>query len=393
MEQKPKSQGDFYKKLFSYAIIAFIISTAVFLAYFIISNLIPAFSYIGRITQKFLSALTPLVLGVVLAYLFNKPVMLIERLFRKVKFRRELSVGLFYILILGIIISVINFIEPKMQTSLIQLINNDLPKYSTIINYNIQKSMEWLKSSKIGIGNTSIETYISKFSSISTIILNSIMDKLVILTKGITNFILAMVFAFYLLQKKEKILGSVKNIICLYCSERTSRRILGEAGEINGILSGYISGVLADSMAIIILTTIGLKLIGHRYFLLMGVTFGILNLIPYFGMIIGAVIACLLALLQGVPEVIYTALTIIIIQQIDGNVIQPRIIGDKVGLGPLWVISAILVFGKFWGIIGTLVAVPFTAFLKIVAIRIIDRKKTLMQAAANTAEKQKAAAS
>jgi Predicted permease len=368
----------FNQKLLYYAIFAFVISFVIFIAYFTVSNLDTGLLFIVGIIKKFLHALTPLIIGVVLAYLFNKPVMSLEKIFGRIKWKRTISIIILYVLIAGAISAVINFIVPRVQTSLVQLVNSDLPKYSEVINENIQQSMEWLKSKNIGVENSSIEAYVSRLSSISTFILNWLMEAAKTLTQGVVNFVLAMVLAFYLLENKEKILSSFKELIYLYGGEKAGSSIVREVRGIDSILSGYISGVLADTVIVCILITIGLKMIGHKYFLLMGVASGILNLIPYFGSLIGGAVACLLALLQGVPEAIYTLITLIVIQQIDGNIIQPKIIGEKVGLGPLWVISAVLVFGSFWGVFGMIIAVPFTAFIKAVVKRIIDNKRAVV---------------
>ncbi|HBM75606.1 MAG TPA: hypothetical protein DD429_08640, partial [Clostridiaceae bacterium] len=195
------------------------------------------------------------------------------------------------------------------------------------------------------------------------------------LTQGILNVFLAMVLAYYLLEYKERILGFIKEVFLLYSKESVRDPIINEMREFNVMMSSYISGALIDALIVCVLMTLGLRIIGHKYFLLMGVTIGLLNLIPYFGSLIGGIVACILALFQGIPKALITLITIVIIQQVDGNIIQPKIVGAKVGLEPLWVIVSVLVFGGYWGIVGMLIAIPATVVIKTILIKLINKKK------------------
>lgn len=380
MEQG-KKHGIFEKRLIYYWAAAFIVSSGVFASFFIIKNFDTIVVYGSNIIGTFFKALTPLFIGIVLAYLFNKPVLFFEKFFKKFKLKREFSITILYILIVGIISLIINFVIPGIQKSLVQLANIDLPEYSSTIGDKYREIIEWMQSVGFKIdynsiqNELSIQKYISQFTTISTLLLGGIVSFVKGFTQGIFNVFLAMVLSFYLLQKKEKLLGSIKELFCLYGSSRIKGPVMEEMREFNDILNSYISGVLLDAVFVCILMTIGLKIIGHNYSLLMGVIIGLLNLIPYFGSIIGITIACLLGLFQGLPMAVTTLIVLVIIQQIDGNVIQPKIVGDRVGLEPLWVIVAVLVFGSYWGLAGMVLAVPFTAMLKAIIIRLIDRKR------------------
>lgn len=379
MGEEFKHKKVFNKRNINYAVTALVISTAVFISYFAVKDLGIITGYVGSFLRKLLGALTPLVIGIILAYLFNRPVMFFERFLGKLNIKRTLSIGILYLLIIGLVVALVNIVFPRMQESLVRLIYDDLPRYSIVINENIQQSMEWLKSFDLKFDYNNIQDYVSKFTNLSSVVLDGLMGFAKSLTQGVLNFVLAMILAFYVLQNKEKLINSISELIYLYGGQRVRERVITEAKEVDSILSGYISGMLIDALTVSILVITGLKLIGHNYFLLMGVSIGILNLIPYFGSLIGCTIACLLALLQGVSEAVYTLVLLIIIQQIDGNVIQPRIVGNRVGLEPLWVITAVLMFGTFWGIPGMIIAVPFTALLKAILIRVIDKKRAAVK--------------
>jgi len=365
----------FSNKILYYGKIALVVSSAIFISYLIIMNINVIIVVLADAIRKFLGALTPVIIGLVFAYLFNRPVMFIEKLLGKIKSRRILSIGILYILMVGSISLVINFIVPGIQKSLLQLIYFDLPGYSNVISSNFQYSLEWLKSFGLKFDYNNISDYVSQFTNISSVILDWIMLFVKDLTQGIINIILAMVLAFYILRKKEKVIDLSKELIFLFAGKKTRDSIIIEVKEFNNILNGYISGMFIDATIVSILAVIGLNIVGHKYFLLMGIAIGVLNMIPYFGAVMAVAIAVLLALFQGVPTAVYTLIALIIIQQIDGNILQPRIIGSKVGLEPFWIITAVLIFGSYWGIIGMLIAVPFTALIKTILKRIVDKKR------------------
>lgn len=381
MDNEPRHFLLFNKKLTHYWIVSLVISSAVFASYFILKNFDVIVSYGFDIIQKLISALTPLIIAVVLAYLFNRPVMFFESFFKKVKWKREISIGILYVLIISAISLVINFVVPGIQKSLMQLASIDIPGYSGIIGSYYQKMVDWMQSMGMDVdynsiqNNISIQNYISKFTTLSSMILDHIIDFVKGLTQGIFNLFLAMVLAFYLLQDKEKLLNFIKELFCLFSKGKIKDSIIEEVREFNLMMNSYISGSLTDALIMCVLMVTGLRVIGHRYFLLMGVTIGLLNLIPYFGSLIGGSIACILALFQGMPKALTTLFVVILIQQIDGNIIEPKIVGDRVGLEPLWVVISVLVFGSYWGIVGMIIAVPITVVIKTIIMKLIDKKR------------------
>lgn len=400
MSQGRKTKFEFKREYIQYGIISFIIATAVFCSFFLVKDLGTIYSHISVVIKKLFNALIPLFLGTILAYLFNRPVMALEKVFKKTKGKRVISIVIVYVIIFGAIVGTIDFVVPKVQQNLLQLINNDLPEYSSVMKYNLEQTITWAKEKNITFNNRKINdyidkfsngSYVEKFSNISNIVLNWVIKFATSITHWVFNFSLAMVLAFYMLLNKEKLLYSIKDIINLFVNKKYSERIFYEADQFNLILGSYISGVLIDAINMSILATLGLLIIGHKYFLLMGITVGALNLIPYFGSIISTAIGCILGLFQGIPTVVYTLIVLISLQQIDGNIIQPKIIGKRVGLGPLWVITAVLAFGSFWGVFGMILAVPFTALLKTTLERLIQKKREKVQneQLANTAPEKK----
>ena len=180
------------------------------------------------------------------------------------------------------------------------------------------------------------------------------------------NALLGGVIAFYLLQDKKRVLVFTKRVVSLFVNHKHYQKVIEIGKKADEILSGYIRGEIIDSMIIIILTSGALLLIRLDFAIIIGVISGIFNLIPYFGPIVGFVLAVIIGLLDPEPiKALYAAIAILIIQQIDGWFIVPKVVGNCVRLHPIIVLLAILVGGNLFGLIGMLLAVPVAAFIRL----------------------------
>jgi predicted PurR-regulated permease PerM len=176
------------------------------------------------------------------------------------------------------------------------------------------------------------------------------------------NLFLAPVLAFYLLKDFNSI--SKKAIAWLPVKYRCE--ITGLFGQINQVLSSFIRGYLLVAAIISVLTTISMALLGVDFALMLGLIAGVTELIPYFGPVIGAVPAIGIALLKSKWLALKVALVFVIIHQLEGNIISPKIMSDKVGLHPLLVIFSLVAGGELYGLLGMVLAVPCAAVLKVV---------------------------
>ena len=185
------------------------------------------------------------------------------------------------------------------------------------------------------------------------------------------NWLLAVVVAFYLLQDKERILAFVSRVLNYLLKEQKYKKLREIGTDVDRILSGYIRGEIIDAIIIVILTSGALILIRLDFAIIIGVIAGIFNLIPYFGPIVGLVLAIFIGVLDPNPmKAVYGAIAILIIQQIDGWFIVPKIVGDCVKLHPIIVLLAILIGGNLFGLVGMLLAVPFAALIRLILLRI-----------------------
>ncbi|WP_069997986.1 AI-2E family transporter [Cellulosilyticum sp. I15G10I2] len=193
---------------------------------------------------------------------------------------------------------------------------------------------------------------------------------LTVLGTNVINIALAFVIAFYLLQDKRRVLLFINKVCETIFPEKTSKNIKLIGRDIDHVFSNYIRGQLIDALIIGILACVALTLIRMDFAIIIGIIAGIFNLIPYFGPVVGFVLAALIGLIDADPmKAIYGVLALFLIQQIDGWVIVPKVIGNSVKLHPVVVLLAILIGGKLFGLIGMLLGVPVAAFIRVIILR------------------------
>ena len=208
----------------------------------------------------------------------------------------------------------------------------------------IQKLMGMLSQSLTGIINATINTTIS-------------------ITSTVVNVFVGIVISIYLWVSKETFFAQIKKFLYAFCPDRFVERMVRLVHSSNKIFSGFVIGKILDSLIIGILCYIGMRLIGIPYALLISVLVGVTNVIPYFGPFIGAIPSILLLLLIDPLEALWFAIFVTVLQQVDGNIIGPKILGDSTGLSAFWVIFAVTFFGGLFGFAGMLIGVPLFAVL------------------------------
>ncbi|MEE0881650.1 MAG: AI-2E family transporter, partial [Turicibacter sp.] len=171
------------------------------------------------------------------------------------------------------------------------------------------------------------------------------------------------------------ILNTIDKLATVILSDSFKQKTKRFLKDVHEVFGGFILGQLLDALIVGIASTILLLIIGHPFALLIGFIAGITNVIPYIGPIIGAVLALILGLFTSVRLGVLGALLLIVYQQIDGNFVQPKILGESVGLAPVWIFMAILIGGNYFGAIGMILAVPIVALLKIYLERRLNKTK------------------
>ena len=184
---------------------------------------------------------------------------------------------------------------------------------------------------------------------------------------------MAIFIAFYMLYDKERFAKKAEKTVFAISEEEKAARFLQNAERIHHIFNDFIVGKAIDSLIIGILALIGMNIIKAPYPLILALVIGVTNMIPYFGPFIGAIPAILITLLIDPPRAIAVGIFILILQQFDGNILGPKILGDSVDLSPLWIILAVMIGGAVMGPLGMFIGVPIFATVKVFGGEYINR--------------------
>ncbi len=358
---------------------AFIFAAAVIVFYKIVDWIPEILSNL----LSFLSILSPFIGGFIIAFILAAPQKRIEKFLknRKSKFvnkkSRGISIAITYVLFIALLALLFYFVIPAVIKSIGDLIGN-APKYYEIasekfsafadshgdmISSAIDKISEFLTPSKI--------ISLFNFSSIS-----KYAQGIYKFGSGVVKTAISFIVSAYMLAAREKLLRAVNKIFSLFIPKQRLTSIKTYLSKIGSIFYKYVYSQITDAVIVAILMTVTFLIIDVPYPLLSGILIGLCNLIPYFGAIIaGAVVALFTLIANGFVPAIIALACIIIIQQVDANLIQPRIVGESVGIHPIYVLLAIIVGGGLFGFVGILIGVPVIATIKMIVVDLIERKE------------------
>ncbi len=328
---------------------------------------------------KLISILMPFFMGILLAYIFYIPCRQIEKLYKKIKPKfikkraRGLSVISVYILAILILAIVINILIPALSKSIMDLANNLPTYYQNAINFvnNMPEDLLIKKESVQEIINS-----LQKIDITSIINLNNISDYI----KGVMgvattifSVFVSIIMSIYILLERREILKFIKKAARALFKEETCKALDNYFIKANDIFFKFISSQILDGIIVGIIVSIAMWILGVKYWVLLGFMIGLFNVIPYFGAIIAVTIATLITVLTGgFTKAIWMLIVVIIIQQLDANIINPKIIGNALKLSPILVIFSVTVFGAYYGVLGMFLAVPLIAIIKILVNDFIE---------------------
>ena len=361
-------------KYVAWGLTAFCVLAALLLLFFAFYR----WDYIADFLKLLLNILMPFVYGLAIAYLMNPSVIFFEKkvynkMLKKIrnktkrtKIVRVLSILSSSVIFLGCLIACISFLIPEMIASLDMFITN--------INSYLSNSRELLI--KILGGSSSITIFINEnydtfsnflndwlndgfFSEFMTTLGNSIFGTI----KVIYNLVLGYIISIYVLYDKEKFKAQSKKLLYTFFDNEKVNIILENVRYTDKIFGDFFTAKLIDSLIIGLLCFIGMLIFDIPYSLIIAVIVGVTNVIPYFGPFIGAIPSVLLILLVDPSKCITFIIFIFILQQFDGNILAPKIMGDKTGLSSFWVLFSLLIFGGLFGMIGMIIGVPIFSIL------------------------------
>ncbi len=330
--------------------------------------------------------LSPFLVGLFIAYLVNPLVKKIGEGFfgdickiKNKSVRHGLGILFSYLIVVGVITALMFYIIPQFVMSL-----RDISDFAATAQSGYAKIIAFIEnnvSSEI-ISKAEIEAYINALPNkiaefakgISSELLTYTLKTGMNVVSGLVNFLISFVVSIYLLIDKDRLLKACRRIIRCIWSKDNADKILSTLSDINKLYNNFIVGKLADSLIIGCLTYIVLIILNIPYALLVAVIVGVTNMIPYFGPFIGGIPSVLFMLLIDLKSALILAVVIICIQQLDGLIIGPKILGDKVGVRPLWVMFGITVGGSVAGVLGMFLGVPTVAAIGLISSRLIDKR-------------------
>ncbi len=333
--------------------------------------------------------LIPFFYGFVIAYLLNIPCSALERRLNRLKYSpfqkrsRGISVFIIYALFISVVVLVINKGIPLLQRSILDFITN----FNTYYN-NAIMAIEQLPLEKFGLSDKLGEILPPQTAwknVLERIGLKEVMGSLNAVL-GVTSHIfsgfITIVSSVYFLLETHNVKFQMKRLMDLFLQEKTRNAALRYGTIINDSFKKFIVCQLLDSLILCTITTIEFTILGSRYSLALGVMLGICNIIPYFGSIFGSIgVVIIIACTSGINTGAIAGLVLLVTQQIDGNVIQPKLMGTSFSLSPALIVIGITVGGAITGIWGMVLAVPVVHILKIIAGDVIAaREKKVREA-------------
>lgn len=354
-------------------------------------------SLVGGIRSAF-NVLMPFVIGALLAFILNPAVRKVMQFLEKVchvrslKLRKLLAIAITYIIFLGFITVTIFGIVPQVANSIIELINN-IPASINYIYDLLDILKEHFPSLDIAglekATNDTIPTLLNTLKDFATNLIPAIYTISMYIVNWIVDIVIAIIVSVYMLSDKKQLRNSCKAMVYAFVPQKWVQILVEVLQECNNLFSSFVIGKAIDSLIIGILCFILMNIFRLPYAVLISVIVGITNMIPYFGPFIGAIPGILILLIVSPIKALVFLILILCLQQFDGLILGPKILGNSTGLRPLWIIIAITVGGTVGGVLGMFLGVPIVAFLRYLMNRLIQhrlRKKNYKDAESLTLE-------
>ena len=354
----------------------FLFVVAVIIFYKVVDRLPQVFATIFDV----ISVISPFIGGIVIAFILYKPAYALEKLCLKSKksfFKnnaRGISVLSCYLALIIILAIILYMLLPRIFGSAMNLVQNLPTYYNSAIEYikNMAGSDgKVLGFDLVGFLNNLSVTDILSFFDISSV--GKYAGEIVGATGTVVDVFMAFVVSVYILLGRNHLLKVFKMLLGMIIPKERINRLGGVTVRSAHIFYSYIYSQLIDSAIVSVLMTIVFVIIGLPYALLLGILMGLCNIIPYFGSIIGGVGVVLVTLISSgdILKAVIALICIIVVQQLDANLIQPRIVAESVGLKPIYVLLAIMIGSGLFGFVGILISVPVMAVIRMLIVEYI----------------------
>jgi predicted PurR-regulated permease PerM len=344
-----------------------IIITYTVILYMLLNNFVALTGVLANLFKIIL----PFIYGFCFAYILNIPYTFFkDKIFSKLgkgkvsfdNWRNPLALISTYLSVVLFIILIIWFVIPQLVSSISSLVNQ-IPGFLKVLEnrFNIiiqDLNIGYLLQTE---SNSNWTDFLQKGLTMFSTILQGIVAYMLGMSSSIYNWIIGLIFSIYMLSSKERLMSQLKKVMKAFLSKEVMETILDIAVRTNNIFKGFIRGSILDSLLVGVLCFLGMTILNIPNALLISVIQAVTNIIPVFGPFIGAVPSAFIILMDDPIKALIFIVFIIILQQIDGNIIQPRIVGDSIGLPGIWVLLSIVVGNGLFGFVGLIVGVPAVA--------------------------------
>ena len=341
--------------------------------------------------KHFLGIISPFLVGILISYILYVPCRKVEETYKKVnkvkfinKRARALSVMTVYIIVLLLIVILINVILPPVIQSVVDLVNN----FGRYYNVAVTKINELPEDSILK--TEAAQKIISGIQNIDfTEIINTdkitdYVQSIIGMLGGIFDVFVSIIVSIYILNSRTRIIKFLERLTGAIFKEKTYNNINKYFNRTNEVFFKFLASQLLDAVVVGILTSIAMSIMGVKYSVLLGFMIGLFNIIPYFGAIVAVIISAIITFLTGgTSQAIWMIVVVTILQQIDANIINPKIVGNSLKMSPLLVILAVTIGGAYFGVLGMFLAVPVAAVLKLLLDDFIEWRKLIKNSKEN----------
>lgn len=345
--------------------------------------------------------LSPVLVGLVLAFIMNLLLNPLERLWRKLfdgknstlanKLRRPMCLLLSFIIVLGVIFAVCFVVIPRLSSTVVEMVNTISAYFKTLdVQYDsLRASLEKyaITLPEIDLGKSDLFTKVTDLlAKGGTALLNTTLNITTSVLSAVVNLLMGVVFCIYILAQKETLSRQLKKLLYVTFSPAKVDTFLAFLGRVSRTFSQFVTGQTIEAVILGALVFVGMLIFRLPYAPVIAVLVGVTALIPILGSWIGAIVGALLILPVSFMQAIWFVVFLIILQQIEGNLIYPHVVGKSVGLPGIWVFFAVIVGSGLGGIAGMLLGVPVCAVIYDETRRNVRRKEAAMAAASGTSE-------
>ena len=330
---------------------------------------------VWNVVVTIIDLIKPFIIGICIAFVLNIPMKFFEEKVvgkltkEKSKLKRPLSLIITIVVLVGLIIGLMTFVIPQLAESCSTLVKN-VPEYvdslEKFMNKNIN-SKELLSSDVIQEVYNKIlsmgQNIIKIIGQVAGVIVSHALDITMGVTSTIINIVMAFIVSIYILLSKEKLSNQIKKILYAYMKKENVIRFLKVSKIANIKFTNFVRSQVIEACILGVLCFIGMKICSMPYALLISTIIGVTALVPIFGAFVGAILSAFIVLMVSPIKVILFAIIFVVIQQIEGNLIYPFVVGNSIGLSALWVLFAITVGGNAFGVVGMLIGVPLFGVL------------------------------